>query len=87
MKVVAKPIDVVCWVNKAGFINPVRFRITDEKLGERVIKIDKIVIRDTEKLNGNIMYLYKCQSCVNGNQKVFELKYELDTCKWMLWKI
>lgn len=87
MKIVAKPVDVVCWISKSGFINPVRFRIVDEELGERVIKIDKIIIRDTEKMGGNKMYLYKCQSCINGLQKMLELKYELDTCRWMLWKI
>jgi hypothetical protein len=87
MKIVAKPIDVVSWTNKSGFINPVRFRITNGEEAESVIKIDKVIIRDSEKFNGNKMYVYKCQSCINGIQKLFELKYELDTCKWMLWKI
>lgn len=87
MKIVAKAIDMVAWTNKAGFINPVRFRVTDEEQNEQVIKIDKVILRDTEKYNGNLMYLYKCQSCFNGIIKPFELKYELSTCKWMLWKI
>lgn len=87
MKVIAKPVDMVCWTDKAGIVKPVRFRITDEDQGELVIKVDRLIATDLEKLNGNKMYVYKCQSCINGVQKIIELKYELDTCKWMLWKI
>lgn len=87
MKVVAKPIDMVLWVDKEGTINPVRFRIINEEESTAVIKVDKIICRDKERLNGNIMYIFKCQSCINGVQRMFELKYELETCRWMLWKI
>lgn len=87
MKLIAKPIDMVVWTDKSGMINPVRFRITNKDEGEAVIKVDRVMARDKERFNGNKMYIYKCQSSINNKQKVFELKYELDTCKWMLWKI
>lgn len=87
MKLVAKPIDIVTWTNKQGVINPVRFRITNEDESVMVIKIDRIVEHDLEKLNGNKMYIYKCMSCIDGIDKRFEIKYEIETCKWMLWKI
>lgn len=87
MKVVAKSIDVVTWIDKTGKINPVRFRITREDEAEKIIKIDRVITCDIERLNGNKMYLYECQSCINGIEKRFELKYELSTCKWMLWKM
>lgn len=87
MKVVAKPVDIVVWTDKSGKINPVRLRITAEGEAETVIKIDRIITCDLERINGNKMYLYKCQSCINGVERTFELKYELATCKWILWKI
>lgn len=87
MKVVAKPIDIVSWTDKTGEINPVRFRITNEDEGETVIKVDRVITHDLERLNGNKMYLYRCQSRINGVEKIFELRYEVSTCKWMLWKI
>lgn len=87
MKVLAKPIDIVTWTDKTGAINPVRFRITNENESETVIKVDRIITHDLERLNGNKMHIYKCQSCINGIQKIYELKYELDTCKWVLWKM
>lgn len=87
MKVVAKPIDIVSWTDKTGAINPVRFRITNEDEGETVIKVDRVITHGLERLNGNKMYLYRCQSRINGVEKIFELRYEVSTCKWMLWKI
>jgi hypothetical protein len=87
MKVVAKPIEVVSWTDTKGNINPVRFKITNEDESNSVVKIDKVITMDKEKLAGNIMLLFKCQSVVNGADKLYEIKYELSTCKWMLFKI
>ncbi|WP_411682684.1 hypothetical protein [Clostridium thailandense] len=87
MKVIAKPIDVVVWFNKNGVPNPVRIRLDGEEDESITIKIDKIIIRDKEKIAGNHMLIFKCQGCINGKQKLFEIKYELSTCKWILYKI
>lgn len=87
MKILAKPIDMVSWTDKAGKINPVRFRLQTEEGDNEVIKVDKIFTREKEKLAGNEMLLFKCQSVINNKQQPFELKYELRTCKWILWKM
>lgn len=87
MKVVAKPIDLVAWFNSKGELNPVRFRIEKEDKSFSVIKIDKIILRKTEKFAGNMMYIYECKSVIEGEEKLYEIKYELSTCKWILWKI
>jgi hypothetical protein len=52
----------------------------------QVIKIDKIIVKDTEKLAGNIMIVYKCQSLIDDTIKLFEIKYEISTCKWIPFK-
>ncbi|WP_139905587.1 hypothetical protein [Clostridium thermarum] len=87
MRTVAKPIDVVAWFTKEGEPRPVRFRVTNEEESETVIKVDKILYREIEKLAGNPMLVFRCQGEVNGVEKVYELKYELLTCRWMLFKI
>lgn len=87
MKVVAKPIDVLAWFDKDGMPNPVRFRIIDDTGGFNVIKVDRVVIREKEKLAGNEMLKFQCQSNIRGTEKPYELKYELKSCKWMLFKI
>lgn len=87
MKILAKPIDVVAWFTKEGIPRPVRFRIENEEEGEEVISIERILHTDREKLAGNHMLVFRCKGVVNGVEKVFEIKYELLTCKWMLFKI
>jgi hypothetical protein len=87
MKVLARPVDMVCWFEKTGIPHPVRFKIVNEDDSEAVIKVDRIITRDKERLAGNDMLVFKCQSVINNVQRVFELKYELSTCKWILFKM
>ena len=87
MKIIAKPIEVVSWTDTKGNINPVRFKIVNNDESISVVKIDKVITIDKEKLAGNNMLVYKCQSVVNGADKLYEIKYELSTCRWILFKI
>lgn len=87
MKIIAKPIEVVFWTDIKGNIHPVRFKIVNEDESITVAKIDKVITVDKEKLAGNLMLVVKCQSTVNGVDKLYEIKYELGTCKWILYKI
>lgn len=87
MKVLAVPIDMVCWFEKTGIPHPVRFKITAEDESETVIKVDRVITVDKERLAGNDMLVFKCQSVIKGVQRLFELKFELKTCKWMLFKM
>jgi hypothetical protein len=87
MKVLALPIEMVSYTDNKGVIKPIRFRLANEDESFKVIKIDKIVTKETEKLAGNVMVVYKCQSLVDGIQRIYEIKYELTTCRWILFKM
>jgi hypothetical protein len=87
MKIVAKPIEVISVTDTKGTITPLRFRLILEVGSNQVIKIDKVITRELEKLAGNLMISFKCQSLIGDEQKLFELKYELSTSKWKLFKI
>jgi hypothetical protein len=87
MKVLAMPVDMVCWFEKTGIPHPIRFKVTKEDESETVIKVGRVITVDKERLAGNHMLVFKCQSVINKTERVFELKYELGTCKWMLWKM
>jgi hypothetical protein len=87
MKIIAKPIDMVCWFEKTGIPHPVRFKVTTDDESEMVIKVNRMLTIDKEKLAGNEMLVIKCESTINGAKRIYELKYELRTCKWMLFKM
>ncbi|WP_242975913.1 hypothetical protein [Desulfosporosinus sp. FKB] len=82
MKVVMKPIEMIAWFDVPGIPRPIRFRHDGE-----VVKVEQIIRLSEEKLAGNRMKIYECQSNINGQLKRYELKYELNTCKWFLYKI
>lgn len=87
MKVLAMPIDMVCWFEKTGIPHPVRFKVAREDESEIIIKVDKVITVDKERMAGNDMLIFRCQSVINNTNKAFELKYELRTCKWILYKM
>lgn len=87
LKVLALPIEVVSYTDNKGAIKPIRFRMQINDDPMEVIKVDKIICKDTENLAGNVMIVYKCQSLIDNVLRQFELKYELNTCRWMLYKI
>lgn len=86
MKILAKPIDMIASTQKNGVITPIKFRV-NENDEDKVIKIDKIIFADKEKMAGNIMYLYRCRSLIDNKDIIYEIKYELMSCKWILWKM
>lgn len=87
MKVVAKPIEMIAWFTKDGCPNPVRFRVENDDDTNTTINVDRVVTRDMEKLAGNSTIVFRCQSIIGDLERVYEIKYELGTCRWMLFKI
>lgn len=81
-----RPIEMIAWFTQEGVPNPIRYKITSSDTSNVVVKVDRIVSRSEEKLAGNRMIIFRCQSEVNGQLKLYELKYELNTCKWFLYK-
>lgn len=80
-------VDMICFTTKNGAITPIKFRIPDEEKENRIIRINKILSRKEEKLAGNRMLIFTVQSVINGNECLYEMKYEINTCKWFLYKI
>lgn len=84
LKIVAKSIEMVAWFDIDGKPNPVRFKVSE---GEAyVIKIDRVIKLYKERIAGNDMIIFVCQSSIAGNERLYEIKYEMCTCKWMLFK-
>jgi len=86
VKVVMKPIEVIASFNLNGVSTPLKFRIIENGFPV-VITVEHVSFRSEEKLAGNKMITFRCQSMVKGLSKVFELKFEPDSGKWFLFKI
>ena len=87
MKVIMKNIETIAWFKNNEHPIPIRLRITDHEMGNIVIPIEHILFSEEERYAGNRMILYRCKSTINNIEKLFELKYEIDTCNWFLFKM
>ena len=85
MKVLMKPIDMIAWFDNKGKPTPIRFRHYAD--GSAIVINVRIQSQDEEKLAGNRMIIYHCQSVIDGFEKIFDLKYEINTCKWFLYRM
>jgi hypothetical protein len=82
MRSLMQPIEVIAWFDIPGTLRPIRFRHDGN-----VVKVGQIIKISEEKIAGNRMKIYECQSEIHGQMKRFELKFEMGTCKWYLFKM
>lgn len=87
MKVYMQQIKMIAWFAENGNLTPLKFQIKGESNEFVTIKVDSVSERSEEKLAGNRMMIYRCQSEIDGIEKQYELKYEIVTCKWYLYKM
>ena len=81
MKVIMAPVEMIAKF-KDGNPEPARF-----KYEGKVIDVEQIISVSKEILAGNPMRIYSCQSEIDGKLTRYDLKFELATCKWFLYKI
>ncbi|MFY9175219.1 MAG: hypothetical protein WAO24_07825 [Peptococcia bacterium] len=86
MKIINQPIEVIAWFMDTGVVCPLKFRLTTRE-GLQVYKVEQIVAKKMEKLAGNRMMVFECQSEIDGVWRPFVIKYELETMRWLLFKI
>ncbi len=86
MDIVMKPVEMIAWFSKDGTPNPIRYRF-EERGDNLVVKVDRVISIDEENLAGNRMYVYRCKSHLNNRLRVYELKYEITSCRWFLSRI
>ena len=76
MKILSTPITVLTHFEQNTPPHPISFKLDDKE-----IRIEQVVSVTEEKLAGNKMLCFRCQSEIGGELKPFEIKFELD------WKV
>lgn len=87
MRTFTKPIELIAYSDETGVTTPLKFKIKTKDDIDLIIRVDKVILRELEKLAGNVMILYKCRGIVEGKEREYELKYEINSCKWMMWRM
>ncbi len=87
MRILAEPIDAIVIFKGKNRPKPFKFKYCDNDGMIHEIKIDKIIQEEETKIAGIKAFIYRCQSQIGGEIKVYELKYRIDECRWELYKM
>jgi len=79
-----KSVEVIAYFDSEGHPRPQRIRLSREGEERQVIKIDEIITRELSRKAGNEMFIFNCRSVIDHQSKHYVLKYEKDTCLWLL---
>lgn len=80
-------VEVIAWFKLDEFPVPIRIRITNDDKSYSVINLDKILDKRIDNTAGNKMINYKCQTIDEDILKPLELRYEVSTRRWFLYKM
>jgi len=78
MKILNKPIKVMAIFYPDGKIQPIKFRLDEE-----AVVIEKIIKSYEEKIVGNKRVVFVC---LHNGKDIYEIKYEIDSRIWFLFK-
>lgn len=87
MRTLAKPIQMVNWIDEKGGIHPLRFRIKGEDDTLIVVRITQTHTCQKEMISGNITYTFRCSVLINDQDKLCEIRFYPEKPQWILFKI
>lgn len=91
MKAVMKDIEMICYFSydkEKGKVDvhPIRFRMTENE-EYQTVKVGKVITKTQQRFQGAIIWIFDCQSVIQGIEKRYQLIYYTKDCKWILAKI
>lgn len=86
MKIIAEPIEAIAWNSKKGDIRPLRFQWQQDQ-ESIVVKVERIQKVERTQRAGEAALVFTCESFIRGEQRLYELRYTLSNCQWVLYKI
>lgn len=89
MKILAEPIDAIVTFRAEGGERPrpYKFRYKDRDSNTHEVKIDRIFHVEEWRLAGVKSLVYRCSSVISGVEKLYEIRYIIDECRWELYKM
>jgi hypothetical protein len=87
VKIYDKPIDVIDRINVKGEHTPLKFRVMDEEGAYKSFKIESILCKDELKIRGQRVLVFECTTIINDVVMPLQLRFNVTSCKWVLFKI
>lgn len=89
MKILSEPIDAIVTFKAEGNNKPrpYKFRYRDRDSNTYEVKIEKIFHVEEWKFAGVKSIVYRCSSMICGVEKLYEIRYIIEECRWELYKM
>lgn len=87
MPMVNKPVEVIIEVDIKGNIKPMKMRYEDENGELQVVKFDSAAEIPVPLYDKKSYKKFSCSCIVDGIKRTYELKYFIQTCKWIICKV
>lgn len=81
------PIQLISSCSTLGNFTPLKFRFEDNAHNLITINISDILSTRERKFNGVHDLIYTCQSNTSEVTQLFELKYNVNTHKWFMFRM
>lgn len=78
------PVQMVSVVNTTGDMIPLRFRFEQEDHTIQTVVIEKTLMSQETNYVGQRCIRYTCRAVVGAEKVLFELKYLVESHKWVL---
>ncbi len=82
-----QPIEMISFCTVNGELRPLRFRYEDETHRLHTVKIAEILVSKEIYYVGLQSYLFVCRAISDGQEKLFELRYNVKGHCWSLFRM
>lgn len=81
------PIEMLCVCGTDGNLSPLRFRIEDEEHRLQTVVISQVLCSKPIRYVGVEAIQYLCKAESEGKERLFELRYTLQTHAWTVFRM
>lgn len=86
MQVILRPVEMVAAFRRNGQLSPLRFRLLTDR-GYETIQIHGVQRVRREKAGLRLLDIFTCTAKVAGYDRLLELKYEVESGEWSLYRM
>lgn len=85
MMSIGNKIDVMTYTDPNGNMRPVRLRVENEDGTRIVLQVKSAMVKNAKTFGQSKIIRYSCQSIINGALQNYEVSYDTNTMKWLLY--
>lgn len=86
MKALNQPVEMIAVCSPEGELCPARFRVKGEDGQLVTVRIRRIRDREEIPYYGVEMFRYVCSAVLGPRERLFELRYNVRSHRWVLWR-